>query len=68
MFLEKLNRHLNSTYTIRPVHGHELEQTLRERGTGRPGVLEFMGSQTVGHNLVTGQQQQEETNFHNSKI
>ena len=31
MFLEKLNRHLNSTYTIRPVHGHELEQTQRER-------------------------------------
>ena len=26
---------------------------------GKPGVLQFMGSQRVGHDLVTEQQQQE---------
>ena len=33
------------------LNGHESEQTLRERErrTGKPGVLQSMGSQRVGH-------------------
>ena len=30
----------------------------REIVKGKPGVLQFMGSQRVGHNLVTEKQQQ----------
>ena len=38
---------------------HELGQTLGGgEGTGKPGVLQSMGSQRMGHNLVTEQQQQ----------
>ena len=33
-----------------------LEKTLMPRKTGKPGVLQFMGSQRVGHDLVTEQQ------------
>ena len=37
---------------------HELGQTLGGgEGTGKPGVLQSMGSQRMGHNLVTEQQQ-----------
>ena len=32
------------------VNGHEFEQTLGDsEGQGRPGVLQFMGLQRVGH-------------------
>ena len=41
------------------VNGHEFEQTLRVgEGPGKPGVLQSMGSQRVGHNLATEQQKQ----------
>ena len=40
------------------VTGHKSEQTRRQWKTGKPGVLQSMGSQRVGHNLVTEQQQQ----------
>ena len=36
---------------------------LQETGTGRPGVLQPMGLQRVGHDLVTEQQQPSETYF-----
>ena len=35
------------------LNGHESRRQLR---TGKPGMLQSMGSQTVGHNLVTEQQ------------
>ena len=38
-------------------NGHEFEQTLGERRTEEPGVLQSMGSQRVGHSLVTERQQ-----------
>ena len=38
------------------LSGHEFEQTPGGR-TGKPGVLQSMGSQRVRHNLVTKQQQ-----------
>ena len=31
----------------RQFNGHEFEQTLGHRGTGRPGMLQAMGSQRV---------------------
>ena len=32
-------------------NGHEFEQTPRDGGrTGKPGMLQSMGSQRVGHN------------------
>ena len=35
-------------------NGHESEQTLGDReGHGKPGVLQSMGSQRVGHDLAT---------------
>ena len=38
-------------------NGHESEQTLGDReGHGKPGVLQSMGSQRVGHDLATEQQ------------
>ena len=37
------------------LNGHEFEQTLRR--TGKPGMLQSMGSRVAGHNLVTEQQQ-----------
>ena len=41
------------------LHGHEFEQTPgdSEGWTGKPGVLQYMGLQRVGHNLVIKQQQ-----------
>ena len=39
------------------LNRHEFEQTRRWR-TGKPGMLQFMGSQRVGHNLATEGQQQ----------
>ena len=39
------------------LNGHESEQTLGDgEGQGRPGMLQSMGSQRVGHDLVTEQQ------------
>ena len=39
------------------LRGHESEQTLEDNErTGKPGVLESMGSQRVRHDLVTEQQ------------
>ena len=37
------------------LNGHEFEQTLGDN-EGKPGVLQFMWSQRVGHNLATEQQ------------
>ena len=38
-------------------NGHEFEQTLGDsEGQGKPGVLQSMGSQRVGHDRVTEQQ------------
>ena len=34
------------------LNGHEFEK-LWETRTGKPGVLQFMGLQRVGHDLVT---------------
>ena len=39
----------------------ELGQTQRRRGTGRPGVLQSMGSQRVRHDWATEQQGKRET-------
>ena len=39
------------------LNGHEFEQAGRQWRTGRPGVLQFMGLQRVGHDIVTEQQQ-----------
>ena len=41
------------------LSGHEFEQTLGDSGTGKPGVLQSMGLQRVGH-LATEQQQQKQ--------
>ena len=39
------------------LNGHEFEQTLGDReGEGKPGVLQSMELQKVGHDLVTEQQ------------
>ena len=38
------------------LNGHESEKTWRWWRTGKPGVLQFMRSQRVGHDLVTKQQ------------
>ena len=38
-------------------NGHEFEQTLGDSGGQRSLVLQSMGSQRVGHNLLTEQQQ-----------
>ena len=40
------------------LNGHEFKQILGDsKRTGKPGVLPFMGSQRVGHDLATEQQQ-----------
>ena len=40
------------------LNGHEFEQTLGDsEGQGKPGILQSMELQRVGHNLVTEQQQ-----------
>ena len=38
------------------LNGHEFEQTPGDSEGRKPGVLLFMGSQRVGHNLATQQQ------------
>jgi len=39
------------------LNGHESEQMLGDgEGQGRPGMLQSMGSQRVGHDLVTEKQ------------
>ena len=38
------------------LNGHKFEQVERKWRTEEPGVLQSMGLQTVGHNLVTEQQ------------
>ena len=41
------------------LNGHEFEQTLADsEGQRKPGVLQFMGLQRVGHDLATEQQAQ----------
>ena len=41
-----------------PLSGHEFEQTLGDsEGQGTLGMLQSMGSQIVGYNLLTEQQQ-----------
>ena len=37
------------------LNGHESEQTPRELRTGKPSVLQSLGSQKVGHDLATQQ-------------
>ena len=37
--------------------GHEFEQTGRQRETWKPGMLQSMGQQRVGHYLASEQQQ-----------
>ena len=39
------------------LNGHEFEDTLRQWRAGKPGVLQCMGWQRVGQNLVAEQQQ-----------
>ena len=38
------------------LNGHEFEQTLGDNKGHKLGVLQFMGSQRIGHALVTEQQ------------
>ena len=39
------------------LNGHEFEQTLRDGGrTGKPGVLQSIGLQTLGHGRATKEQ------------
>ena len=38
------------------LNGHEFKQTQGDRKGREPGVLQFLGSQRVGHDLVIGQQ------------
>ena len=47
-----------------PLNGHEFKQVLGtgDGQTGRPGMLQFMGSQRVGHDWVT------ELNYYSSSI
>ena len=45
------------TGKVHRCNGHELGQTSGD-GEGQCGVLQFIGSQRVGHNWVTEQQQQ----------
>ena len=49
------------------LNGHEFYQTQGDSEgqgrTGKPGVLQFMGSQRFGHNLATEQQQQKGKEF-----
>ena len=47
------------------LRGHESEQTLEDNErTGKPGVLESMGLQRVGHDLATEQQKHHISNYH----
>ena len=39
------------------LNGRGFEQTLGDSETGKPGMLQPMEWQRVGHDLVTGQQQ-----------
>ena len=39
------------------LNGHEFEQTPGDSETGKPGMLQSMELQRVGHDLVTEQQQ-----------
>ena len=40
------------------LHGHEFEQALGDGGTGKPGVLQSMGSQRVRHDWAAEREQQ----------
>ena len=36
------------------LNGHEFEQAVEDgERTGKPGTMQFMGSQRVGHDLAT---------------
>ena len=51
------------------INEHEFEQILGDsEGQGSLAVLQFMGSQRVGHNLVTEQQQQVKGSKENERI
>ena len=41
------------------LNGHEFEQTPGDNERREPGVLQFMGSQRVGHDLATEQEREE---------
>ena len=45
------------------LYGHEFEQLLEMVKNRKPGMLQSMGLQKVGHDLVTEQQQQAFTIF-----
>ena len=38
------------------LNGHEFEQAPGDRRTGKPGVLQSMGLQRIGHDLAAEQQ------------
>ena len=46
------------------INRHEFEQTLRWWRTGKPGVLQSMGSQRIRHDWVSEQQQQQKGNYY----
>ena len=48
-------------------HWHKFEQTGRWWRTGKPGVLQSMGSQRVGQDLATEQQQHRTSRTHLSR-
>ena len=37
----------------RQFNGHQFERTLGDNGAEEPGMLQFLGSQGVGHDLTT---------------
>ena len=39
------------------LNAHEFEQTPGDSGTEEPGILQYTGSQSVEHKLVTEQQE-----------
>ena len=42
------------------LSGHEFEQTPGDAERQKPGMLQTMGSERIGHGLVAEQQQQEQ--------
>ena len=45
------------------LSGYEFEQTLGDRRTGKPGMLQFMGSQRARQDWATEQQAQGKTKY-----
>ena len=50
------------------LSGHAFEQTPREWGTGKPGVLQSVGAQRVGHDLAAEQQQEREKGVQKQRL